>query len=121
MKTVTEHIRYRLLERAGLIEQRILPPLEELRKTEWCPEFEQLMRNRLLMGAFRYGLFSDNSKTEWQMMGSVQRRLTQYEIDGNLEHLVDAANLLMLEFFKGVRAGRSVCPIDGGEHVAKEI
>ena len=117
MKTVTEHIRHRLLERAGLIPQPLLPPLEQLRETEWCSEFEQLMRNRLILGAFRYGLFSSNSKTAWRMMDSIHKRLSLYSTDGNLEHLVDAANLLMLEYLKGIRAGQRVRSVDDGEHV----
>ena len=31
-----------------------LPSIESLRLSEWSPEFEKGMRDRLVMGAFRY-------------------------------------------------------------------
>jgi hypothetical protein len=61
MKTVLEHIR------AGMNIPECkepLPDLEQLRRTEWNPEFEKLMRNRLLMGAMRYGEFRHKKKSK---------------------------------------------------------
>lgn len=91
-------LRRRLLERAGIEPTRVSKPsLAELRKSEWLPEFEQLMRNRLVMGAIRYGLMA-RTRGGYDNIESIRRRLVLYEQTGNLEHLVDCANLLMLEF-----------------------
>ena len=93
MKTVTQRIRERL-------EQTIpqVPSLSTLRKTEWSRTFESLMRNRLLMGAFRYGLIRHKGEQGYDMVGSLRRRIELYEKTGNLEALVDVANLALLEF-----------------------
>lgn len=77
------------------------------------------MRNRLVMGAFRYGLFSDPDKFQYRCLESIRRRLDAFEHDGNLEHLVDAANLCMVEFVRGQRNGLVLNPIDDGHHVEK--
>ena len=53
--SVHEQLRQRMLSRLGLGPQpKRAPTYEELRKSEWCTEFEELMRNRLIMGAMRY-------------------------------------------------------------------
>ena len=72
--------------------------LEELRETEWCTEFEQLMRNRLLMGRFRYGKMGDANKPQYNGIGAIKRHLREYERSGNLEHTVDIANYCLEEF-----------------------
>lgn len=74
--------------------------LKALEKSEWSPEFERLMRNRLLMGALRYGTFAEKAKKKekWDLLGAVSSKLEKYEETGNTEYLVDAANYLMLAF-----------------------
>ena len=99
MKTITEHIREHLLKQCGVSEK--FPDLESLRKTEWSPRFEQLMRNRLVIGAFRYGLLNTPNKPVWDRLGSVRRKLVLYEKTGNDELLVDMANMMLLEFEEG--------------------
>ena len=116
MKTVFEHIRTHLLESAGMVERVSVPDLDDLRKTEWVPEFEQLMRNRLLMGAFRYGLLNTLGKLEYDHIGSIEKRLAKFRVDHNLEHLVDVANLCMVEFYAGTKRGQTVQAQDDGEH-----
>lgn len=101
-----------------------LPPLAELRASEWDDEFEQLMRNRLLMGAFRYcpmqdKFDGDGGRRRWDMIGSTERRLAAYRADRNLEHLVDVANLMLLEFLQARADGAKLAPIDDGEHVGE--
>lgn len=98
MKTVTDHIRHHLLGQAGIYESEPLPPLETLKKTEWSPEFERLMRNRLIMGRFRYGALRQENKPKYNKADSIRQRLELYEQDGNSEHLVDIANLCLVEF-----------------------
>lgn len=77
--------------------------LEKLKKTEWSNKFEQLMRNRLLMGALRYGKMAHTpeelaKKPTYDRVDSCLRRLEKYKQTGNKEYLVDVANLCLLEF-----------------------
>ena len=62
MDTIFNHIRNHLLGQKGMIPIKTKPSLESLKKTEWSPEFEKLMRNRLIMGAIRYGLLHEKGK-----------------------------------------------------------
>ena len=99
MKTVTQHIRDHLLEQCGITpETEPMPSLEKLQETEWSPEFERLMRNRLVMDCFRYGSLKRADKPKYNKIDSIQQRLDLYREDGNAEHLVDIANLCLVEF-----------------------
>jgi len=93
--------------------------LSELRQTEWVPEFEQYMRNRLLMGAFRYERMHDPTKGDYDILKDCRRRLGLYENDGNLEHLVDVANLCMIEFLHSRHPKKHFTATDDGEHCKK--
>ncbi|MDD3037920.1 hypothetical protein [Bacteroides sp.] len=90
---------------------------EELRKTEWSPEFEELMRNRLIMGAMRYGMIGANNKPDYDRVSSVIQRMKQFQKTGNKELLVDVANLCLLEFVECKRPNAHFCAVDDGEHV----
>ena len=119
MKTVFEHLREGLLKRAGLAEKPpVMPPLEVLRKTEWSPTFEALMRNRLVMGAFRYERFGP-AKSDYPTATEAIRRTLKYIETGNTEHLVDAANMLLIEFEFGKHPTKHFAGIDDGEHAQK--
>jgi hypothetical protein len=78
-------------------EQR-LPPLDRLKQSEWNSEFEQLMRNRLLMGSFRYGRLKAQGKPQYDRMSSIIKRAQLYRQTGNQEYLADIANLCLLEY-----------------------
>lgn len=94
------------------------PPLEELRRTEWCPKFEQLMRNRLCLAVFRYGRLHDIDRPRHKNIESTIARLQAYLETGNQEHLVDAANLCMVEFVRpGSHLNPHLAAIDDGMHV----
>ena len=113
MKTVTEHIRHHLLARAGVINT---PSLSELQETEWSRSFEMYMRNRLIIGALRYGCLHASGKLKYDRITSIIKRVTEYKKTGNLEHLVDIANLALLEFEEGEHPKRHFTGIDDGEH-----
>jgi len=100
MKRISDHIRKHLLEQAGVIDLEKRPDLEELKKTEWSPKFEKFMRNRLIMGALRYGCLQPGSKPRYNRVDSIRQRLDLYQQGGNQEHLVDIANLAMCEFLE---------------------
>jgi len=113
MKTITEHIRERLL--SGVVQHHYSLP--GLRVSEWSYEFESLMRNRLLVGTFRYGaLHSKPPGVKYSRIGSALTRLQLYITTGNLEHLVDVANLCLLEFEEGDRPKRHLHSHDDGPH-----
>lgn len=80
--------------------------LEELRASEWSPKFERLMRNRLIVGAIRYGRLGANGKPDYDRCEMVRDRIRRYEETGNLEFLVDAANGCLLEFVEGKHPNR---------------
>ena len=90
------------------------PPLDILRETEWCTEFERLMRNRLIMGSFRYGCLGEKGKPKWDRVSAIIKRAEAYRSSGNKEMLVDIANFCLLEFVEG---DGYFTPTDGGDHV----
>lgn len=93
--------------------------IDVLRQSEWSAEFEQLMRNRLLMGRFRYGRMDDPAKGDYDCIKSALSRLRKYQETGNLEHLVDVANLCLVEFVHGRHPNKHFEAADDGEHVEK--
>jgi len=60
--------------------------IEELRLSEWSPKFEALMRNRLVMGAFRYGVLHAPEKPQYNRIASCIKRLQRYQETGNNVH-----------------------------------
>jgi len=90
--------------------------LPQLLESEWSPMFERLMRNRLVLGALRYGRLGAPGKRRYDRVGSVERRLAAYRDTGNREHLVDSAALLMLEFEEGTHPRSHWAPADDAEH-----
>ena len=110
MMTVNEHIRRHLLRdiEGG--------SLEELQESEWSPSFESMMRNRLIIGAMRYGRLSMPGKKDWDRIGSIKTRVDAYIKTGNLEHLVDIANLCLCEFVEGRHPKRHFHSTDDGVH-----
>lgn len=109
------------------LRQRLEPPdfsvkrltMKDLEK-QWSTKFEQLMRNRLIMGTLRYGSFIDRKTTSnFKIVKSIEHRLKMYESTGNTEHLVDIANLCMVEFVCGYHPTKHFEAIDDGHHVSK--
>lgn len=97
-------LRIRLLSKAGLSQTPSSPfnptDFDKLKQTEWSSEFEQLMRNRLLMGALRYGTLEQKrkKKKQWDLLGALKSKAEGYARTGNTEYLVDAANYCLLAF-----------------------
>ncbi len=128
MKTVTQHIRDHLEKQIRPSNKKPFktddplsgthPDLNSLRQTEWIPEFEQYMRNRLVMGAIRYETFEEKMRqNKYDCLGYVKRKCSEYEESGNLECLVDAANLLMIEFGAPHHPNPHFTPGDDTSHV----
>lgn len=112
VKTITQHIRDHLLE-LGM-------SYTELCKSEWSPRFEKLMRNRLLVGAFRYGKLNDPNKPEWDRIERIERCCKNYKETGNTEHLVDGANMFLLEFEEGKHPNKHFKASDDLNHTKEQ-
>lgn len=99
-----------------------LPALETLKATQWSEVFEKLMRNRLVMGAVRYGLINEPGKVRFDRISNIIKRCEIYQETGNDELLVDIANMAALEFEEGIHPLKHICSVDDGNtwH-AKEI
>lgn len=115
----THHtLQARVYARAGLLPNSSpTHTLDSLAKTEWSPQFEQLMRNRLIMGALRYGKLHAPGKPKYNRITSMVKRLTKYIGSGNKELLVDVANLCLLEFEECHHPLAHFHSVDDGEHV----
>ena len=72
-----------------------------LQLTEWSPALEQCMRNRLIIGAMRYGVLHDRRKPAWDRITRAVAELQLFLQDRNKERLVDAANMCLLAFEEG--------------------
>jgi len=118
MNTIIEHIRKHILTSCGVLpEKRKLPSLEILKKTEWSERFEILMRNRLIMGAFRYGRLKEANKPTYNFVDALIDHLNTYKKDGNLEHLVDIANIALLEFEESKHPLKHFKTLDDSKHI----
>lgn len=89
---------------------------EELEKSEWSDEFIQLMRNRLILGAFRYGLFRPGEGPTKDNIKAAHKRLDLYVETGNLEYLVDASNFALAEYVESNHPKKHFHAVDDGEH-----
>ena len=118
--TITEHIRRHLLDSFGISTPvRRMPSLDVLRTEQWSMEFETLRRNRMIMGAFRYGLLAEqNGRPPYDNIGSLIERARAYQESGNLEHLTDIANLAMVEFAVGRHPKRHFRAMDDNYHAS---
>lgn len=90
--------------------------LNDLCKSEWSVRFETLMRNRLVLGAFRYGLINTPNKKKFKRVESMFDRLELFKKTGNKECLVDVANLCLLEFEECHHPNAHFKSIDDGVH-----
>jgi len=96
-------LRSRLLAQAGLLNgtpRFSSADFAKLSDSEWSPEFERLMRNRMIMGALRYSTLAVKKvqRGKWDLVGSVKTKIKLYEATGNTEYLVDIANYCLLVF-----------------------
>lgn len=86
-------------------------------------EFDEILKAadlRMHQGKFRYGNIKRQNLVNYDTVKECIKRIGKYQTDGNLEHIVDAFNMLRIEFYKGKISGKQLIPIDDGEH-AKEI
>jgi hypothetical protein len=102
--------------RAEALGAQRVPDDAVLRHSEWSDAFEQAMRARLVLGAFRYGRLHAPGKKQYDRTGGVVAKIEEYNRTGNLESLVDAANGCLLEFEEGCHPRRHFASVDDGKH-----
>lgn len=80
-------------------EFKLAPSLDAVRIGPWSNEFHERRLARLRFGTWRYEPLGWDPKA-YDVIGSAIRRLKAYETGGNQEHLVDAVNLIGLEWLR---------------------
>jgi hypothetical protein len=74
-------------------------------------EFIQLMLNRMIVGYAKYGSWKNN-RVEVDAVKNAHVRIDKYLATGNTEWLTDAANFIMMEFTRPIRANTFYSPVD---------
>ncbi len=118
MKRVLDHIRDHML--SGMESHPVIN-LKDLRKSEWSIEFENLMRNRLIFGAYRYGRLAAPGKPQFDRCEYIERKVAQYRETGNTECLVDIANLALVEFVEGNHPQKHFASLDDHNQHARRV
>ena len=93
--------------------------LKIARETEWSGNFEQLMRNRLIMGSLRYHSIAEKDRPKYKAIENAIQRLKSYLESGNQENLVDVANICMIEYCHPNVKNAHFSAVDDGIHVKK--
>jgi len=89
----------------------------DLSRSEWSAQFEAAMRSRLVMGALRYGPLGDGNKPSYDRIAAAIKRLQKFVGTQELDLLVDAANLCLVEFVEGKSTLRHWSRGDSDDHV----
>jgi len=92
-----------------------VPDIETIQQLSFNRDFTKLMNNRMVMGFFRYGN-RHNRKVQLDNIASVLRRVKLYQETGNTELLLDAANMLRMEFEIPQHSNAHFHSQDDGEH-----
>lgn len=117
---VFDHIREGLHRRLGVDEAPAAVSADEWRGSEWSHEFERLCRARMFCGGLRYGRLGAPGKPQWDRVEDILRRVAMYRETGNLELLVDAANLCQCEYVEGDHPLRHFEAADDGAHTRRK-
>ena len=90
--------------------------LKEVIKINWCQRFIIYMKNRMTMGFYRYG-----ESRNYNYIDYAKFKLEKYIKTGNMEFLVDVANLMMCEFIWGKHKNKHFSAVEQDEHNVKKI
>lgn len=72
---------------------------DEILKTEYSNRFDEIRKNAMIAGYYKYGPVSkDYSTGNMNAMKTMELCIQKYKDTGNTEYLADAANYCMLEF-----------------------
>lgn len=71
----------------------------EMPEGQWDEEFIAKMQARMFVGFFRYGDTKRYAESgRYDIIKTIEKYLGLYKEDGNMEHLVNMANYMMIEF-----------------------
>ena len=98
-------IRENMLRRDGVITDPLPEPISynDMLALQWGEEWQavlQLMQNRMVMGGYRYGPTKKQKPYQYDNIGDMHRRLDLFCDTGNMEHLVDVANIAIISCLK---------------------
>jgi len=72
---------------------------EEILKTEYSLEFDEIRKKAMVMGHYKYGSIKANRDAKaTDMIKSIEMRIVKYLQTKNTEYLADIANFAMIEF-----------------------
>lgn len=96
-------MRRRLLEAAGIdyaFGALSSLSLDQVKASFACPEFHRMMDDKFVVGAYRYGLITEQTSNGkcYDHIASIRRRLDHYDKTGDLDVLPDIANLCKAEW-----------------------
>ena len=129
METLHDIIRERLLVNVNAVDYWQKPDavpvtMDTLEQEQWSVKFETLMRNRFMLGYFRYGSLKEQiergNSEKYLHLDSAKKRIAIYEKTGNDELLADVANLMMAEFLLGRHPNKHFSSVDDGEHMTSK-
>lgn len=100
MHYIHKIIRRGILQNLALIGQHFSKDVKEWVDSQWSEEFERLRFHRMAMSFFRYGNLHRPDRPRYDHIGYVIKHCKAYLETGELENLIDAANMLMLEFMR---------------------
>lgn len=72
--------------------------LDEFKRNKVVDEFFKMARNRLIMGSLRYGQIGDSEKPPYNRFDSILRRTVAYIEKPNMEHMIDIFNEALLQY-----------------------
>ena len=71
----------------------------DILKSEYSKEFDQLRKNRMEVSFYKYGPIKENYGNQLvNAVDNLEKRLKLYKETGNIEYLADVANFAMIEF-----------------------
>lgn len=98
--------------------QRKIIPYPELYQKYWDKWIEilPLMVNRMVLGDMRYDDIDNGMPGDYPYIDASKKRLDFFEDDGNLEHLLDSANIILKRFYLGKKFGEKFIALDESKH-----
>lgn len=90
--------------------------VEEIAKTEYSEEFDNLRKRMMITSFYKYGLLKENYANKLiNSIDSLEKRLEAYKKTGNAEFLADVANFAMIEFMCPQHPNARYRPTDSDE------
>ncbi|MDF2844749.1 MAG: hypothetical protein K0R00_3175 [Herbinix sp.] len=87
--------------------------IDEIIKTEYSVEFDELRKKMMVMGFYKYGPLKDNIDNQaYDMLDSLKVRLEHFEKTKNVEYLADVANFCMMIYMYPEKFGAFYKPTD---------